>query len=95
MSLKYSSTIIFLTEKSSQFSDIADYLNQKGYLIEFQSKFTDVFNLFFNNISENYDSSEYKNIIYNIPVYKTNSLELNISLNEKKKLIKNSISYFY
>jgi NTE family protein len=65
---------------------IADLKNTKEYenIIDYIS---DIFNLFFNNISNKYEDIKYKNIIYNIPLSKNNPINLNLSLNEKKELI--------
>lgn len=49
---------------------------------------SDIFNLFINCIYNKYDNDIYKNIVYNIPISKKNPIDLNISISEKKELIK-------
>lgn len=71
---------------------ISEFKNTKEYenIIDYIS---DIFNLFFNSVNNKYEDIKYKNIIYNIPISKNNPIDLNLSINEKKELIKTGYDF--
>lgn len=71
--------IISPISNSSNINDIKEYI-------------LNIFDIYF-VVNNKYDNDIYKNIVYNIPVSKKNPIEMSISIEEKKQLVKEGYDF--